>query len=507
MKRSNYIVFSDVHLGADLVHHVRPWTRGRMKQLARVDRELAAMLDWYRANPDPQHPWTLVIAGDLVDFIGISIAPGEKPLELLNDEERQFGLGGTEAHAVLKMRAVAERHPLVFERLAAFIDDGHSLALVRGNHDVDFHWKAARDAFVHALLECRPRADQSGVHEASSEAFVARVEFYPWFYYVEGLLYVEHGHQYDAMCSYHHLLAPVSPTDPLRLSWSFSDILLRRVVRPTPGIGAEGHEFRGIVDYVRFALSLGMADCWQLFRRYAGATYGALERWRAHLGARAYALRDEHNRAAEQLSARMRVGAEKLRALSALWPRPVTRGVLPVLRSMFIDRFVLVAALGAAVGVAALLAPLLWWLPLSLVLLAASAVFWLWSVRARARDLDARVQMHLAASHIAKLLPSRYVVMGHTHEPTAQRAGDETTYVNLGHWGVDEVDSREANPGTPEEPPRTHLVLRWVDGRAEAAFLRWVPGHGPAPAVSLPPGPSPAAAGTPSGAPTAAQKT
>jgi UDP-2,3-diacylglucosamine pyrophosphatase LpxH len=452
MKRSNYIVFSDVHLGADLVHHVRPWTFGRMKELARVDRDLASMLDWYRANQDPDHPWTLVIAGDLVDFIGMSIAPGERPLELLNAEEREFGLGGTEGHAVLKMRAVAARHRLVFERLAAFLDDGNSLALVRGNHDVDFHWQAARDAFVQALVECRPRADESGVHASSSAAFVGRVEFYPWFYYVEGLLYVEHGHQYDAMCSYHHLLAPVSPTDPLRLSWSFSDILLRRVVRPTPGIGAEGHEFRGIVDYVRFALSLGIADGWQLFRRYAGATYGALERWRAHVGARAHALRDEHNRAIEQLSGRMRVGVEKLRALSALWPRPVTRGMWPVLRSMFIDRFMLVAALAAVVGVTALLAPLLWSLPISVGLLVVSSLFWWWSVRARALDLDSRVQMHLAASHIAKLLPSRYVVMGHTHEPTAQRAGDATTYVNLGHWGVDEVDSRDANPGMPEHP-------------------------------------------------------
>ena len=46
------------------------------------------------------------------------------------------------------MRAVAERHDLVFRKLAHFVADGHSLVLVRGNHDVEFYWDSAREADI-----------------------------------------------------------------------------------------------------------------------------------------------------------------------------------------------------------------------------------------------------------------------------------------------------------------------------------------------------------------------
>lgn len=482
MAPSNYILFSDVHLGADLVDHVRPWAREKLREIARVDRELVAMLAWYREHRDPDRPWTLVIAGDLVDFIGIAIAPQEVPASELSDEERAHGLGGRAHHAVLKMRAVAERHRSVFAALAAFLQDGHSLVLVRGNHDLDFHWQPARDAFVDAVL-----AHLADLDGAAVDALRARIEFHPWFYYVEGLLYVEHGHQYDAMCSYHHLLAPVSPDDPARLCWSFGDILLRRVVRPTPGLGIEGHEHRGIVDYVRFGLSLGLGGGLRLFARYADATREALRRTRAHMGARAEALRAEHHRGLQQLSERTRLGIEKLTALTALWPGPVTRGVLPVLRSMFMDRMLLALALCVAVLLSLLAFPQVVWLPLAGLFAAATAGFWLWSERTRRRDLDASVHMHLAAAHIAKLLPSRYVVMGHTHAPLTRAAGESVTYVNLGHWGSDD----EAwDAGADRDPPRSHLVLRWQNGEPVARFLRWVPGRGPEP-LSLAPGGAP----------------
>src|SRR5687767_11771111 len=153
------------------------------------------MLDWYREHRDPERPWRLIIAGDLVDFVGMSIAPlpGSALEADQTAEERRNGMGSGHDRAVSKMRAVARRHSHVFEKLARFVADGHSLALVRGNHDIDFHWEAARDAFVEAIVE---RIDASASAEDRA-ALAARVEFHPWFYYVEGLLYVEHGHQYD----------------------------------------------------------------------------------------------------------------------------------------------------------------------------------------------------------------------------------------------------------------------------------------------------------------------
>jgi len=472
VSKTNYLIFSDVHLGADLVQHVRPWTIARLREVARVDRELSSMLDWYRTRKDPERPWRLVIAGDLVDFIGMNIAPMPgSPLEQgLSHEERELGLGSTGAHAASKMRAVARRHPLAFSRLAAFVADGNSLVLVSGNHDVDFHWDAARQAFLDEMC-----ATVDGlVGDAAARAdFIARIEFCPWFYYEEGLLYVEHGHQFDAMCSYHHLLAPVSPQDPDRISWSFSDLLLRAVVRPTRGLRSDGHEGTGLFSYLKFAWSLGIRGGARLGYLYAAATTRALLRWRRHMGSRARALREEHERRMHELADRRKVRVERLRKIAALWPTPVTRGLVDVLRSVFLDRVAVVATLALVALAVWLFLPgwVLW--PLGLVAGLASLLYFAWSTKLRDRDVDPKDAMFRGAVSIAELLPTRYVIMGHTHEPVLAPVSPDCTYVNLGHWGVDDLDGR------PTEASRTHLVIRFVDGEHCAELLRWVPEEGP----------------------------
>ena len=69
-----------------------------------------------------------------------------------------------------------------------------------------------------------------------------RVEFQPWFYWADGVAYIEHGHQYDAFCAQTHPMLPLSPLDPRRIARGFSEVLLRFVVRPTRGLREHGHE-------------------------------------------------------------------------------------------------------------------------------------------------------------------------------------------------------------------------------------------------------------------------
>jgi UDP-2,3-diacylglucosamine pyrophosphatase LpxH len=465
---ANFIFFSDVHLGSDLVQHVRPATIPRLKKMARIDRDLAAMFDHYRAERDPDRPWRLVIAGDLVDFIGMSIAPaqGSELWARLTAEERELGLGSSEEMAAAKMRAVAERHSHAFGRLAAFVAEGNSLVLVRGNHDIDFHWQAARGAFVDALKERAPEG-------ASLEGFDERIEFCPLFYYEEGLFYVEHGHQFDPMCSSHYPLEPVSPSDPLRISWAFSDILLRFVCRPTPGLSSEGHDRTGFGHYLALAWSLGIGGGFRLFYRYLRAISHALRRWWGHLGQRAARVRETHERNMKEFAEQKRIGVERLKALTALWPAPITRQIAGVLRSVFVDRIVGVALLALIVGAAFLVLPLAWAIGVALftgVLLLA----FLWrSARLRVHDVKPEPAMLRAAHQIAKLFPSRFVVMGHTHVPVMEPLDASTTYVNLGGWAVDDLD------GNHEEAPRTHLVIRWIDGQPVGRLYRWKTGLGP----------------------------
>ncbi len=472
-KRS-FLLFSDIHLGADLVDHVRPWKRAEGRGDPGVDKDLAAMLDHYREGVAPDERWTAIIAGDLVDFIGmnLSIADHAGVETTLTAEEHEHGLGSAKDHAAAKVRATAERHPAVFAALGRFVAAGHSLVVVRGNHDLDFHWEAAQDAFVAAM------AKRSG---SNLEDLRSRVEFHAWFYYVEGLLFVEHGHQYDAMCNYPNLLAPVRPDDPERLEWSFSDWLLRTVARPTPGLGADGHQNKGMGEYWAFARSVGLVGMLRLGYRFVRAIGAGIRTGRERLGEAADKIKGQHDKAMEKLADRFRTPLDQLRKVADLWPAPVTRGALSVLRSVFMDRVVGVALAALLVGLLATAGAPLWLLG-GVTAAASVALFFYFrgAGKIRQREVNPEAMMKAGARKVSKIMPSRFVVMGHTHHPCVEELGDGATYVNLGHWGVDDLD------GVAEDPPRTHLVLKAAGKEFIAELRRWISGSGPAPFAEEP---------------------
>ncbi|MCG8557608.1 MAG: metallophosphoesterase [Proteobacteria bacterium] len=469
--KANYIIFSDVHLGSDLVQHARPWTVGRLRRMLQIDRDLATMLDYYCRHADRERPWCLVIAGDLVDFVGMAIAPKpDAALQTpLTEEEKTHGLGSSRDHAEAKMRVVAQRHALVFCKLAQFVAQGHSLILIRGNHDVEFHWRKARRAFVQALME---RAEGLSDRPAARHDYERRIEFHPWFYYVKGLLYVEHGHQYDEACSYHHVLNPVSPKDPHRISWSLSDILLRYVARPFPGVGAEGHDNNSILDYVRLATSMGGRRCLRLGSRFSAAIVHTFKEWQAHRHPHKARVRAKHERKLRRLARRLGLPEERMLALSALAAPPITGRFLGIVRSLFLDGVIAFGIVVGGLGIVGFLGLAPWpYLPALSTALAVGLYVWMQQVRVA----DAAAGLREGAQRIAELMPARYIVMGHTHSPAVETLADGVTYVNVGSWGVDELDGGE------RAAPRTHLVIRHVDGKPHAQFYAWDPATGPLP--------------------------
>jgi UDP-2,3-diacylglucosamine pyrophosphatase LpxH len=478
LRAESLLILSDVHLGNDLTH----FARGAIRRSDRVDTDLAALLAHYRDRPSPAGRWRLVIAGDFIDFVGMTIVARDLEVTTApNQEERAHGLGNTADHARLKLRAVAARHRQVFAALADFVAAGHALTIVHGNHDVDFHWDAVKDE-LRAILDelAPPHALATTADGATPAAIGTRIDFAPWFYYVGGMAYVEHGHQYDTLCSTEHVMAPLSPVDPRRLVRSFSDVLLRWVVRPTRGIPEYGHDGMGLIDYVTLGLGMGAGGVVRLAVRFFAAVVELFRVRRASLSQAARALREEHERRIAALALATRLGVERLRALAALQVPPVTHSTRKILASVLLDRL----ALGiAAVTAAAVLVPVarhhVWAWPL----LAAILVAWTVAHRflsAQRRDwfgakLDNDELLVERAGHLARLFPAAFVVMGHTHMPVQALVADgSATYVNVGSW-------HEPEPAPDAERPyraaRTHLVIHPPSGGGapEAEFLAWSP--------------------------------
>jgi hypothetical protein len=295
------------------------------------------------------------------------------------------------------------------------------------------------------------------------------------------MAYVEHGHQYDTLCSTEHVMAPLSPSDPRRLSRSFSDVLLRWVVRPTRGMPEYGHEGLGLVDYILMAVGMGAGGLVRLAVRFAAAVIELFRVRRASFSQAARALREEHDRRLTALAQATRLGVERLRALAALQMPPVTRSTRKILASVLLDRLALVFV--AAFGVAALAVPAAYhhawaWIAMLLVVPAWMGANYALSAQRRrwfGEHLDNDEMLIERAGHLARLFPAAFVVMGHTHVPVQTPVADgAATYVNVGSW-------HEPEPAPDAEKPyraaRTHLVIHPSrEGSApQAEFLAWSP--------------------------------
>ena len=466
------LILSDVHLGNDLNDLARDGAR-RSK---RVDSDLANLLSHYRRTPPSGHRWRLVIAGDFIDFIGMAILP--HPESSSTDEEKEHGLGNTDAHGRLKLRAVATRHAVVFEALSAFVADGHALTIVHGNHDMEFHWDGVKEELRELLVEIALRT--GGRDTAFAAEFAERIEFAPWFYYVGGVAYVEHGHQYDTLCSTEHVMSPVSPIDPRRLARSFADVLLRWVVRPTRGVPEYGHHRMGLANYIMLGVRLGAGGLIRLVGRFAAAVREMFRLRRASFSEAARALHAEHERRITALAVARRVGIERLRALAALQAPPVTLSIPKILAGVLLDR--LAVGFGAGLTMAGIAISgdhhgWRWPAVVGVALLWTLAHFLL---RARRRAwfgarLDNDEILVERAGHLAHLFPAAFVVMGHTHTPAmVPVAQGAATYVNVGSWHEAETDD-ESDVG-PNRAARTHLVIHPAPSGATGEFLAWSPG-------------------------------
>jgi UDP-2,3-diacylglucosamine pyrophosphatase LpxH len=467
----DYLMLSDVHLGSDIVPHLRPWaSTSWLLREAAVDSRLVALFDYYRAPRAPGRSWQLIIAGDFLDLVGVSLA-AEQVDTPPTAEEVRCGLGSAADHVVKKVHAIAARHPTVFAALANFLAAGNSLVVVRGNHDIELHWRRAQRALMDAIVHHAPVAQR--------EALAARVEICPWFYAVEGVLYVEHGHEFDPMCSYGDPLLPTCLKDPRRIRDTPFSVLLRQVARPTRGLSSASYGYVGMSAYVFLLLQLGVGGSLAIAVRYGRACYRLV----TECFARAVDGGIRHVRRAEAQLKRFAkhtgVNPNKLSELRAMYVKPAVQSLNFVMRSLYLDR--IFAGLGA-IGFALFALIAISWASLTTAGLCALPALPLaaYALIGHHKNTAPTATMRRGAERIAALFQARWVVMGHTHEPVLTSVSPSAKYVNLGSWGQDDPPDEQSET---HQTSRTFLVIASEQGGAyRGALLRWDDTLGPMPA-------------------------
>lgn len=480
------LLFSDIHLGSDLKRRALRQA-GSLEALCRedgLDRAIGGLLDHYTARTPVGGSWRLVLAGDVVDFIGINLTPrdvgGPATFEPTVDE-MEYGLEPGPERCAWLFDLVVRRHPLFFERLGAFVARGHELVVIRGNHDAALHWPEVQTAFSEALAAGALRAGC----DADVVAEMPRVRFEDWFYLEPGRIFVEHGHLHDELCA--DPGARMVETDrPNRLRLPVTALILRYFANRFPSLDLDEVDQWTAGQYLRWALLVEnpLRIVLAFAQTLAMLTLPFLRKWRrqlrrerAHAGRDAVLLDaastgsdgDDDMAPVPELAVRARArlsqahaNAERLvEGLAHLVRRAGRVTFLGILRMFYLDRAVTMGGgIALSASCVALGVPWLAKGPVAAVVLLAAILVDRRMVATRGVAIGPKLRK--AADEVSRLCDVPLIVMGHSHKQVDIVLSDaRTRYVNLGSW----LGARggQWTHGFP------HLVVRG----SIAELLRW----------------------------------
>ena len=211
------IIVSDLHISAG--RSVDSSYGGTENFFA--DESFARMLAHMQKDPAEKRGRSsvLVINGDFVDFLRVvsvpetdadflewqsilvSIGITDKPVEELkasvSDKERDIGLKTHDFKSVWKLHAAALGHPALFSALSTWVQQGHSLVVVKGNHDLEWYWPAVRNFLRLTLAGYMYTGNPATpLHEYLAD-IIPRIRFVDDACIIDGQVSVEHGHRYD----------------------------------------------------------------------------------------------------------------------------------------------------------------------------------------------------------------------------------------------------------------------------------------------------------------------
>lgn len=454
--KCHYLIVSDLHLRGGFAN----LTAGHYH----FDEEFADFLRHYRLHRRSDRPWRLVIAGDFIEFLYITDRPakGERMVAGCTwDEEEDFY--GPEAEApksAWKLDTILRAsHPQLLIALARFLAEGNELVCLRGNHDAEMFWPEVQEHFRRLIARHHP--EDIPLREMR-EAVAERVKFPDWYWHEPGVIYVEHGCQYDPFCSFDHFLYPVDPSRPTRIDAGISELAIRYFTNPMKDIDAMAAEnIMSVSQYIGWVLTSGLGRLPSILSLYGRLVRRIVGSSGSHDPAARAAVREEHLRRVDAMDVRFGLPPGTSRAIDAMHKTPVLRSRLGAVRFSGADIvFFVTACVLGGLGLL-VMAPDRWGLLGALAAFGTAGLI-AYAAALRFGSIAEAAKLRRTAENVAKLTGSPLVVFGHSHSAGNWHLDERTEYMNVGTW----VPSGEnaffifAEVDTSGERPAAR-VLRW----------------------------------------------
>lgn len=209
------LVLSDLHIGEGR----RNWDGSyNVLEDFTVDSKFVEFLDFYSKAYDEVE---LVLNGNFFEML--------RCRAVIDYPDILF-----ESYAVEMVRVAMAGHAEIFRALKRFMEHPrHSIAYVLGEADAGIHWPKVQEELKSAISE--------------------RIRFYPSYYFNQGI-YIEHGHQYEAMHAF-DLTEPFNQLDGLRvLKLPWGAFFNAHFIQPLRKLRPQFYRVRPMSNYLKWAL-------------------------------------------------------------------------------------------------------------------------------------------------------------------------------------------------------------------------------------------------------------
>lgn len=205
---------------------------GRVRP-ARFSKRVRHALKWDPIGV-PSPPPAAAVLAQLAEWsaelakVGIAMAPAALGADI-SSRERKYGLGTADYKTIYKMMRIRAGHAGFFEALARWLERGHTLLILKGNHDLELYWPAVRNYLRLILAEnIAARTPGATVADVLRTMVLPNVTFADDAVLIDTDFYVEHGHRYDKFTMV--LDSPTLPKEPGQINIPFGSFFNRYLI-------------------------------------------------------------------------------------------------------------------------------------------------------------------------------------------------------------------------------------------------------------------------------------
>ena len=468
-------IISDLHLcEAQPVHPEFPlWKKFKTRQFF-FDDVFEKFLRHIEEKSGGE-PIELILNGDIFDFDSVMSQPMD-PVYYVNWIERNRGLNPREEKSKFKISVILKDHDAFMHALRDFIQRGHRVVFVIGNHDLELHYPDVQDEILHSLELSDERRNQ--------------VRFVEWFYISNQDTLIEHGNQYDPYCMCEDPINPfIRGYNHISLKLPFGNLACRYIMN---GMGffnphVDSNYIMSMKQYLLFFFKyIWRAQPGLVFTWFWGAVYTLIHSFTDRLASpirNPLKIEDRISDIAEKANADPRM----VRELKELFVAPAASNPFLLARELWLDRafFIFIAfflIFELLVFIRSVYDASFFWAFVPLFLMLPFFLFYSKSITSMVssyKEPDDRILAMTSA--ITKV---KRVIYGHTHKTRHEIIGS-VEHLNSGCWSpafldvecTKPIDQKtfvwiSSGPGSEANAQRQAELFKFVEGHSESLSNR-----------------------------------